>query len=185
MANTTGAHDPEEQQNDLVAAIKAARELGPDMDHAVAASYLEKQKAAAQALAEAQKPQQPAAVPTQGRQPSWPMFVTPAFGIVLYVALLVVSHGWLWWTFWLIPAFGSCGWWGGRHEAYEARMQRRMARYEWRRARYGYRYGPYSYDDGSGQAPSQPPQVQPPQPQPQPQPQPPSSQQPSQPIEYD
>ncbi len=176
MANNSGTHDPEEQQNDLLAALKAARELGPDMDHAVVASYLEKQKAAAQAKAEAEKSQRQAIVATPGQRTTWPMYMSPALGIMLYVVLLVVSGGHLWWLFWLIPAFGGWGWWGWGHDE-GARMQRRMARNEWRRARYAYRYGSRygPYDDGYGQTPSpQPPQVQPP-----------ATQQQTQPIEYD
>lgn len=161
--NNSGARDPEEQQNDLMAALKAARELGPDMDQAVASSYLEKQKAAAQA--QKAQPQQ-AVVATPGQRSPWPVVMTPGLGIMLYIVLLVVSHGFLWWTFWLIPAFGGWGWWGARHDEH---VQRRMDRYEWRRARYGYRYGPVQ----PPAAPSQPSQVQAP-----------GTQQP-QPIEYD
>lgn len=161
MANNDGARDPEEQQNELMATIKAARELGPDMDKAVVASYLEKQKAAARA--QKPQPQQQAVVASGSQQPSWPMFMTPGLGIILYIALLVASGGHLWWTFWLIPAFGfgGWGWWGSRHDEH---VQRRMDRYEWRRARYGYRYGPPAapYDTGYGSAPTQQPQVQPP-----------------------
>ncbi|HKS70561.1 MAG TPA: hypothetical protein VJQ45_09070 [Ktedonobacterales bacterium] len=173
MASNNGTSHDEEQQNDLMAALASARELGPDMDKAVAASYLEKQKQQAAAKAQAQQEQQQAVIASRGQQTPWPMYMTPALGIMLYVVLLVVSHGWLWWTFWLIPAFGGFGWWGRRGDVHEARMQRRVDRYEWRRARYGYgyRYGPY--DNGSGPAPSQQ----------QPQVQQPSSQQP--PTEYD
>jgi hypothetical protein len=166
VANSTGARDPEEQKNDLMAALKAARELGPDMDQAVAASYLEKQKSAAQTQAQAQSPQAQAVVAAPTEHRPWPMFMTPGLGIMLYIVLLVVSHGWLWWTFWLIPAFGGWGWWGWRHDEH---VRRRIDRYEWRRARYGYRYGPVQPPAG----PTQPPQVQPP-----------IAQQP-QPIEYD
>lgn len=162
MANNSGAGDPEEQQNDLVAALKAARELGPDMDHAVASSYLEKQKAAAQAQAQAQRAQQQAVVaaPSQQRRPAY--FMGLPIGVIIFIAILVATGGHAWWMFWVLFCFGGFGWWGWRHDDH---VQRRIDRYEWRRARYGYRYGPSGpYDNGYGQAPtpSQPPQVQPP-----------------------
>lgn len=181
MASNNGTPRDEEQQNDLMAALASARELGPDMDKAIVASYLEKQKqqTGAQPPAQQQAQQQQAVVASQGRQPPWPVYLTPALGIIAFIALLVVSGGHLWWMFWLIPAFGGWGWWGSSHqdhEAREARMQRRMDRYEWRRARYGYRYGPRDpYDNGYGSAPTQQPQ----------QVQPPASQQAQSPTEYD
>lgn len=162
---TSGTSHDEEQQSDLMAALASARELGPDMDKAVAASYLEKQKQQAAAKAQAQQAQQQAVIASPGRQRPWLAYLTPPLGIILFIAILVASGGHAWWMFWLLFCFGGFGWWGWRGDAHEARMQRRMDRYEWRRARYGYgyRYGPY--DNGSGSAPSQqPPQVQPPQP---------------------
>jgi hypothetical protein len=156
MANSSGAPDPEQQKNELVAAIKAARELGPDMDQSVAASYLAKQQAAA----EAARPQpQQAVVPTPGQQRRWPLFVSPPLGIMVYIVLLVVSHGALWWMFWLIPAIGGWGWQSSAH--HEAHVQRHMDRLEWRRARYAARHGYSPY--GSAPPANQPPQALPPQ----------------------
>ncbi|HEX6799109.1 MAG TPA: hypothetical protein VF116_15475 [Ktedonobacterales bacterium] len=180
MASNNGTSHDDEQQNDLMAALASARELGPDMDKAVAASYIEKQQAAAKAKAQAQQQQQQAVIAAPGQQRHPMFFIGPPIGLIIFIAILIASGGHAWWMFWLIFCFGGLGWWGWRGDAHAARMQRRTDRYEWRRARfesrYGGRYGPYDpYDNGSGAAPSQQPsQVQPP-----------ASQQPQPPTEYD
>lgn len=174
MASNNGTSHDEEQQNDLIAALASARELGPDMDKAVAASYLEKQKQQAAAKAQAQQAQQQAVIAAPGQQRRPMYFIGPPIGVLIFIAILIASGGHAWWMFWLIFCFGGLGWWGWRGDAHAARMQRRMERYEWRRSRYGYGNGPYD-PYGNGSAPSQrPPQVQPP-----------ASQQPQPPTEYD
>jgi hypothetical protein len=167
--------DPEDERNDLLATLAAARELGPDMDKALAESYLQRQQ---QTSPKTPAPATVSAAPAQSATPSmpWPMYFTPALGIIAYIALLVVSGGHLWWTFWLIPAFSGWGWWGGHRGAH---YQRRVEREQWRRARWEARYG-----EGYGQSqpqPSAPPEVPSPQ---QPQ-QPPQPQKTPPPIEYD
>lgn len=163
MASNSGASHDEEQQNDLMAALASARELGPDMDKAVAASYLEKQKTATQAQTQQSSPQQAVVAAPSQRRPMY--FIGPPIGLIAYIAILIASQGTLWWTFWLIFCFGGLGWWGWRHEEH---VQRRVDHYERRRARYG--YGPSGpYDNGYGPAPTQQPtqpQVQRPQAQP-------------------
>lgn len=157
MANNSGARDPEEQQNDLMAALKAARELGPDMDQAVVASYMEKQKAAAQVQAQRSQQQKALAAPSQQRRPT--SFIGLPIGVIVFIAILVATGGHAWWMIWVLFCFGGWGWWGWRHDDH---VQRRMDRYELRRARYGYRYG-----YGPVQPPAEPsrqPQIQQPQP---------------------
>lgn len=168
VANTngsSGARDPEEQENELMATLKAARELGPDMDKAVVASYLEKQKQHAAAQAQAQKPQPQQAVVAAPGQQRRPMFLLGLpIGLIVFIAILIATQGQAWWMFWVLFCFGGWSWWGWGHDDH---MQRRMNRYEWRRARLDARYGYGPYDRGNGSAPVQPPtqpaQVPPPQ----------------------
>lgn len=167
MANNTGTSGDEQRQNDLMAALASARELGPDMDKAVAASYLEKQKQQTTAQAQVQAQQTTVAAQRQRR----PMFLMGLpIGVIIFIAILVASGGHAWFMFWLIFCFGGLGWWGWG-ERHDEHVQRRMDRWERRRARfdarygsrYGGRYGPYDpYDRGN-----EPPRVQEPQSQPQ------------------
>jgi len=170
--------DPEDQQNDLLATLAAARELGPDMDKALVESYLQRQPPQPQPKAPAPAP--PAAV--QPATPGFPrpLYFTPALGIIAYIVLLVVSHSFLWWTFWLIPAFGGWGWCGG----HSGNLYQRYAdREEWRRARWERRYGDGRYDQSQPTVPpaqqsSPPAAVAAPE-------RPQQPQQPQPPIEYD
>lgn len=177
MANTPQTTpDPEEQRADLMATLAAARELGPDMDKAIADSYLERKRSeqAAQPKQQQVAPVQAASVPGQ---PTHPLaFLLPSAGICVYIVLLIVSHGALWWMFWLIPALGGWGWWGGRNDAHDQRRAQRNAYRQARwQARYNYRYGPPPTVPAPQEQP-QPPQVSAPAPTPAPTQQPPASQ---------
>lgn len=137
---------------DLLATLAASRELGPEMDKALAESYM-------------QKHGQPApAAPQQPGQPVRPnpgyaglAAIGPVLGIVAYIAILALSGGRLWWMFWLPMALGGWwggwwghGWWGGdpwHAQRDEMRYRRRMARDEYRAWRRGYGYPPAPYDD--------------------------------------
>ncbi|MFI5273525.1 MAG: hypothetical protein ACHQ4H_10885 [Ktedonobacterales bacterium] len=167
-SNTSAGRDPQAEHDELLAALAAARELGPDMDKSLAESYLQKrQQAQAKASVPAPQPSTSGAVATTSASPL--LYLLPALCIAAYIVALVVSQGHLWWLFWLIPAFGGWGWWG-RHEQ---RNDRRAQRAEWRRSRYGYPYIRYGSDQP--QIPAQQPPMEAPQPQPRPQP----------PTEYD
>ena len=145
MAKDQPQQDPEDVRTDLMATMAASRELGPEMDKALADSYMEKHHPVS-----AQQPaQQQVTQPQQRSQSADVMgFAGIAIGIVAFIALLAVSHGALWWMFW--PVMGWCawrwgGWWGGNHDEYQQarldyRMQQREMRMQRRAARYGLPY---------------------------------------------
>lgn len=172
MAKNMPQQDPEDVRTDLMAAMAASRELGPEMDKAVVDSYMEKhhpvsaQQPAAQAVTQAE--QRPQSADLIG-------FIGLGVGLVAYIAILIASHGWLWWLFW--PIMGWAGWrwgggwgcWGGSRSEYrqsrmEYRAQQREMRMQRRASRYGlpYRYR-YSYEYGYDDEPPQAQQAQQPQ----------------------
>lgn len=161
MAKNMPQQDPEDVRTDLMAAMAASRELGPEMDKALVDSYMERhhpvsaQQPAAQAVT--QPEQRPQSADLIG-------FAGMGIGIVAFIALLMVSHGALWWMFWPIMCWGGWRWWGGGHDEYrqsrmEYRTQQREMRMQRRAARYGlpYQYR-YTYEYGYGE--QQPPQAQ-------------------------
>jgi len=174
MADLVPAQNSQSSQDaheDLLAALAASRELGPEMDQTLAERFLEKhgkRSAAASRGAQGQSS-------VVAQRPNFEFAaIGPVLGIAVYIALLIVSHGFLWWTFWLIPMIGGGWWWGGgRHmwdaptqEAMQARWQQREAwrqsrreAHDQRRAwRHGYPYYPPTYaprEDGSRQPSSQ------------------------------
>lgn len=156
MATNRPEYDAEDARTDLLAAMAASRELGPEMDKAVVDSYLEKHRAVSPQPA-AQHLIQPAA-PTG----EFLSFMGMGLGIVAYIALLVVSHGMLWWMFW--PLMGWAGWrwhnWSGDNggASRTARDDYRRARWEYRMQRRAARFGlPYP-NSGNNQPPALPPQ---------------------------
>lgn len=174
MANTPQTTpDPEEQRADLMATLAAARELGPDMDKAIADSYLERKRSeqAAQPKQQQVAPVQAASVPGQ---PTHPLaYLMPFIGLAIFLVALVASGGRAWPLFWLIFVFGGWGWWGGRNgyraQRHAQRDAYRQARWQ---ARYNYRYGPPPTVPAPQEQP-QPPQVSTPAPTPAPAQQPP------------
>jgi hypothetical protein len=142
MSNKPVQPDPEEQHKDLLATLAASRELGPEMDRALAESYLQKHPELV-----GQKQQAVVAQPEQQRSVS-PDVVGLAgmgIGVVAYIAVLWTSKGDLWWMFW--PLMGWFGWrwgWGRsgvRDELRQARYQARVERYRARAAGYASYYG--------------------------------------------
>ncbi len=135
----TSSDNPEEAHTDLMALIKASRELNPDMDQALAESFMEKHKLASQG---GQKPTaQQAVVPQQNPQHPQPFGrFTPAFGMIMIVAVIVAMvtfHAW--WALWLIfPLMGMLGGWRGYGRYHD---ERHLAREQWRHQRYMARMG--------------------------------------------
>ena len=167
--NSQSAHDAHE---DLLAALAASRELGPEMDQALADRYLEKHGKTGAVASRGAGAQQQGVV---ARRSNFELSALgPVLGVAVYIAILIVSHGEYWWTFFLIPMISGL-WWGGEHrrwdgpssEARQARMQQRDdwrqarhdARDEYRARRHGYPYYPPSYaprDEGPRQASTPP-----------------------------
>jgi hypothetical protein len=125
--NTTPNPDPEDMRKDLLAALAAGRELGPEMDAAIVDAHLRRHYGNA-----ADTPRTPAVVQRQ------PLDVTPfvmplalVIGLVAFIAILAFSHGALWFLFWPLMAWGWWGWGGrrGRGSHYERRMARRDGYY--------------------------------------------------------
>lgn len=151
MADRTPApRQSGDAHEDLLATLAASRELGPEMDQSLAESYMRKHGQPAPA---AQQPGQPAQ-----QHPGYAGLaaIGPALGIAVYIVLLIVSGGRLWWMFWLPMALGGWwggmwgGWWGGdpwHVQRDEWRYQRRMTRDQYRAWRRGYGYPPAPYDD--------------------------------------
>jgi hypothetical protein len=118
--------DPEEMRKDLLAALAAGRELGPEMDAAIVDAHLRRH------YGDAAKPKAPAATAVEHRSLQ-PAAYLPALmmilGMVAYVTVLIVSRGGYWWLFW---PFMAWGWWGWgtrrRHWARDARWQYRQFR---------------------------------------------------------
>ena len=131
MADRRVTQSGEDPQADLLATLAASRELGPEMDKALAESYLAKHG-------------QPAGTPSRRQEVGAPAQVTPvtqAIGMIgpvigfgVWVGLLIASGGHLWWLFWLPMALG--GWWWGMWNPDARRHHHRERREEWRRARY-------------------------------------------------
>ena len=131
----TPSDNPEEAHTDLMALIKASRELNPDMDKALAESFMEKHKLANQGGS------QQAVVAQTGQQTpeavnSIAGAVISMVGIAAYIVALIVSQGHLWWIIFPLMAFGFGGWRGYGHSHDEHRRmhdERHLAREHWRR----------------------------------------------------
>ena len=149
------SQNPQDAHEDLLATIAASRELGPEMDKALAERYLEKHSKPA--VAPQPKQQQP---PVAAYSPNQALAaIGPMLCIAAFITILIGSGGHLWWLFWLPLVFGGWWgrwWWGGPHYGgYNSRddwrQARRDARYQYRAWRHG--YSPYPYpprsDDGS------------------------------------
>ncbi len=142
----------QDAHEDLLAALAASRELGPEMDATLAERYLEKHGKAGAAA--------PLGAPQSGivaRTPSLDLTaIMPILGAIAYIVLLLVSGGAYWWTFFIIPMmFGGGWWWGGSHDAtrdarwqqrYDQRRARQMSRDQYRAWRHGYPY-PYAQNN--------------------------------------
>ena len=160
MATNRPQQDPEDARTDLLAALAASRDLGPEMDKALVDSYMEKHNALIRPAA------QPVAQP-RAQSGEFLSFMCMGLGIVAFIAVLAVSHGSLWWMFW--PLIGWAGWrwgWGSGGgsnggEYRSAREDYRRARWEYRMQRRAARFGvPYTsgYDQPQAVPPPQYPQ---------------------------
>jgi hypothetical protein len=168
MADRTPRQDPEDAHTDLMATLAASRELGPEMDRALAESYMKKHP-----VTETQ-PKRSQAVQPQNTGGSVEVshagrYILPALAIMAYVAIVLFVPSHPWWLFWLFMGFGGWWWGWGHHD------ERHAQREEWRNARrqmrYQMRYGYYPPQAPEQQMPAsqpqQPPQVSaPPQPAP-------------------
>ncbi|MGZ6390959.1 MAG: hypothetical protein ACXWQZ_17095 [Ktedonobacterales bacterium] len=133
----------EDDHADLLATLAAARELGPDMDKALADSYMQRRKANTAARPRNAAPRPPVNYGFVARS------VLPVIVIAAIIAAVIFGHGWFW--FFLLPLFwGGWGWrrgWYGydrynrRRDYHDERSEwRRDDRGEWRRARRDDRY---------------------------------------------
>ncbi|HEV2235792.1 MAG TPA: hypothetical protein VGR57_03940 [Ktedonobacterales bacterium] len=122
--------DREDMRKDLLAAMAAARELGPEMDSSLADAHLRRHFGE-----QPQRAVQPR--PRADVAPFNPAYVLGPLMAVLciaaFVSVLFFTQGGGWWLFWplMIFGFGGFGWrrggWGGRY--YGRRYDRRWDRY--------------------------------------------------------
>lgn len=132
---------PQETHKDLLALIKASRDLDPDMDQALAESFLEKHTLATQGA------QQPVVPQSDPPHPQAVGRFAPAFGMVVIAAVIVaIIVTQTWWAIWLVfPLMGAFGGWRGygryHDEHYRMRAERQLAREQWRHDRYLARMG--------------------------------------------
>ena len=162
MSQQVPPQDPEDARKDLLATLAASRELGPEMDHALVDSFLDKHSSGPGSSASdlvPQSTQKPEVMP-------FSLMVVTGLAFAAYIVLLIVSSGRYWWMFWLPMAVG--GWWAstwqGTNSRHAARDEYRRARYEYRRqaleARMQRRAQRHGY---TPQPPATPPTVEPPQ----------------------
>lgn len=110
----------EEAHADLLATIAASRELGPDMDKALAESYLQRHAAPPSRRRQRGVIAQPSSKRAAVNMPFVMRSSAAVLALVIFLALLVASGGHLFWLFWLPFAFGGWRWFGGsdRHTHY-------------------------------------------------------------------
>ncbi|MGH2516172.1 MAG: hypothetical protein ACRDHP_11005, partial [Ktedonobacterales bacterium] len=120
--------DPEDAHTDLMATLAASRELGPEMDKALAESYMQKHAAATPAPA----PQNQSIVaPSRFDSADIASAIVMVAGIAAFVALLIFAGPQAWGLIWVFFIFGGWRFWGfGRRNA-----EYRARRAEWRQAR--------------------------------------------------
>lgn len=125
---TTPNPDPQDLRTDLLAALAAGRELGPEMDAAIVDAHLRRHFGDA-----VDKPKAPVVVE---RQPvDLRPFVMPLMmvvGLAAFIAVLVLTHGWGWFLIWPLMAWGCWGRGGrgGRSYRYDRVMARRERRWD-------------------------------------------------------
>jgi hypothetical protein len=132
----------DDEKQDLLATLAAARDLSPDMDRALVDSYLEKRKAASGGT-------QQAIVAQTGNRSAEVVerigsLVIGVGVIAAFIAIMIASHGAFWWLFFPMMGIGFGGWhrfWHSDEEeqAHEQRhIERDRMRHERRMARMGY-----------------------------------------------
>ncbi|HLZ22406.1 MAG TPA: hypothetical protein VKQ30_09810 [Ktedonobacterales bacterium] len=135
--------DPEDAHTDLLATLAASRELGPEMDKALAESYMQKHTAA---VTPAQAPlTQDVTEPRRFGSSDWATAVVLVAGIAAFTVAMVATGGHAIGFIWLFFVFGGWRWWGWGHRNAEYRGRRmeyrqahREMRDDWRAMRRGY-----------------------------------------------
>jgi hypothetical protein len=144
--------DPEDAHTDLLATLAASRELGPEMDKALAESYMHTVATPAQA------PQNQGVVaPPRFDSGDFASAIVMVAGIAAFVTLLIVKGPEAFGLVWIFFLFGGWRWfgWSRRNSDYRARrmeyrQSRREMRDDWRAMRRGY------YQIGDPDRPSAP-----------------------------
>jgi hypothetical protein len=112
-----GSQDDETLRNEIQAAIKAGREVGPDMDEHLADSVLERYRQEQAARNKALTPQRPVAPPMSrpggmSNGEAIARVVITVAGMAVFVTLILLNWH-LWWLVFVFPFF--FGMWGRRH----------------------------------------------------------------------
>src|SRR5579872_4489790 len=141
MPKSTPQPDPEDAHKDLMATLAASRELGPEMDKALAESYMQKHAAATPA----QQQDQRDVAPVRFDSGDIASAIVMVAGIAAFVTLLIVVGPQAFGLVWIFFIFGGWRWfgWNRRNSEYRARrMEYRQAhremRDDWRAMRRGY-----------------------------------------------
>jgi hypothetical protein len=131
--------DDETLRNEIQAAIKAGREVGPDMDEHLADSVLERYRQEQTARNKALAPQRPVTPPAPSGMNSGmnngeaiARVVITVAGIAAFVAIILWNPH-MWWLVFVLPGlFGLWGrrTWGGYDYRRDRLRERRQARLE-------------------------------------------------------
>jgi hypothetical protein len=105
------ALDPEDLRQDLLAALAAGRELGPEMDTSIVDSYLKKHPANA-AHAPARTTSAPAVAGSQVPLDAWLRAGVPVMGVAILVVAMVFAPGHAVWLLWPLFGWGFFGFFG-------------------------------------------------------------------------
>lgn len=134
--------DPEDAHKDLLATLAASRELGPEMDKALAESYMQKHSAATPAQAQQSQGE---VAPSRFNSSDLASALVMVAGIAAFAALLIFKGPEAFGLIWIFFIFGGWRWfgWNRRNSEYRARrMEYRQAhremRDDWRAMRRGY-----------------------------------------------
>lgn len=126
--------DDEALRNEIQAAIKAGREVSPDMDEHLADSVLERYREEQAARSKALTPQRPATPPAPSGMNNGEMIARVVFaiaGMAVFLAIIFNAPQY-WWLVFIVP--GLFGMWGRRHwgGGYDYRRDRlRERRRDW------------------------------------------------------
>jgi hypothetical protein len=124
--------DDETLRNEIQAAIKAGREVSPEMDEHLADSVLARYREEQAARSKSLTPQRPAMPPAPSGINNGEMIarvVLALAGMAVFVAIIAL-HWEMWWLVFVLPGF--FGLWGRRHwgGGYDYRRDRRRDRRE-------------------------------------------------------
>jgi hypothetical protein len=129
--------DDETLRNEIQAAIKAGREVSPEMDQHLADSVLERYRQEQEARQKALAPQQPATppAPRYNSGETVARVVLTIAGMAVFLAIIFRAPE-FWWLIFVLPGlFGLWGWnrWGDHDDRRDRIRARRQARLEGRR----------------------------------------------------